>query len=146
MPKKLKKEKLLGVFYTLIIIFAIFIAYFFILFSPELKKTLFPAVAVLGFIFSILGFILVWLTKKSNIKGKLRFFFMLTGASAIGPFIAVLLHNFFYALGVYFEHITIVKNIMEALHVIFFLIAIPICPIIFLISAIASIILFYKKN
>ncbi len=141
-----KTEKLLGVFYSLIIILIILIAYFFIPFSQNLKQALFPVAAVLGFAFLVLGVVLLWLTKKSKIKGKLRVFLMLIGISAIGPFIGAILHNFFYALGIYFKDIIFVKNIMQILGVIFFLLALIGFPILFLVGMVGAIILFYKKK
>lgn len=98
------------------------------------------------FLFCLLGVLLIFLTLKLKVEGKLKIFLMLTGISAIGFLIGVILHNFFYALGIIFEHIVILKYLMEVLHVAFFFIAVPICPITFLVGIIGSIILFRRKG
>ena len=97
------------------------------------------------FIFSFLGALLRIMTLKEKGEPKLRKFLILTGASAAGFFICILLHNAFYALAVIFQHITIIKYLMEALHVFFFFLAIPICPLGFLIGIAGSIGGFFKK-
>jgi len=97
-------------------------------------------------IFSLCGAVLIFLTLKKKVKGNLKKFLILTGISASGFFIGVLLHNFFYALGVITEHIFGLNHLMELLHVVFFIIATIVCPVGFLIGAIGSIIFFYKKK
>lgn len=89
-------------------------------------------------LFFVLGIILVRFTLKSKVKGKLKLFLMLTGIPSIGFLVGVILHNFLSVL----EHITILKY----LHVAFFLIAVLLCPIGFIIGAIGSIVLFKKKG
>ncbi len=97
-------------------------------------------------IFSLLGAVLTFLTLRKKVKGKLRKFLILTGVSATGFFISVLLHNFFYALGVIASRIIILKYLMEFFHGAFFIIAIFVCPIGFLIGAVRSGILFIKET
>lgn len=97
-------------------------------------------------VFFLLGLILIILTLKQKIKGKLKTFLILTGASATGFFVFVFLHNFFYALGILTEHIIILKYLMEVLHVGFFIIATIICPLGFLISIIATTVLIIKQR
>jgi len=58
----------------------------------------------------------------------------------------VLLHNFFYGLGIIAANITVLKYLMEGLHVAFFIIAIFVCPIGFIIGAVGSIIIFIRKK
>lgn len=102
---------------------------------------LIPTIAV----FFLLGLILIFLTIKSKIKGLLRKFLILTGASAAGFFIFVLLHNLLYALAIVAENITVVKYLAEVLHIGSFLIAVLICPLGFLIGSIGSIVLLIKN-
>ncbi len=146
MKKTNKNRKIILVFYTLIIIFVILIAYFFSPLMDELKRTFFIIAAVMGLALLILGIVLIWLTKKSKIRGKLRLFLILTGISAIFPLIGAVLHNFFYAIRIYFEEILIVKIIMQFLEAVSFILALLICPILFIISAIVIIILLHKKK
>jgi len=97
-------------------------------------------------IFSLLGGLLIFFTVKEKIEGALRKFLILTGASATGFFVFVLLHNVFYALNVITSNIIILKYLTEILHVAFFLIAIFVCPLGFLIGAIGSIIILVKRK
>ena len=73
-----------------------------------------------GLILSILSFKKKW--------------FFITGLSAVGFFVFVILHNAFYALGTVFPNIII--TVLEAGC---FLIAVLVCPIMFLIGSIISI-------
>ena len=97
-------------------------------------------------IFSLLGAALIFLTIKGKVKGKLKKFLILTGASAAGFFVSTLLHNFLYALAIVTSHIVILKYIFEFLHATFFIIAIFVCPPGFLIGVVGSIVLFIKKR
>lgn len=133
------------VFWLLVGIFIVLVGYFAVPFSEDTNRAFFLIVAVLGFIFLLLGIALIFLTIKQKIKGKLKTFLILTGVSAICPLVFSILHNFFYALGMISSHIPVLKYLMEFLHVAAFLIAIPISPIGFLIGAIGSIVLFTKK-
>ncbi len=100
-----------------------------------------PALAL----FFLLGILLVIFTFKEKVKGWLKFFLLLTGLSASGFFLFVVLHNFFYALNIIWTDITILRHLTEWLHVAYFLIAVFVCPVTFLIGLIGSIILFLKK-
>jgi len=97
-------------------------------------------------VFFLLGILLLVFIRKEKIKGKLKIFLVLTGLSSISFLVFIFLHNFFYALGILAENIVFLKNLMELLHVIFFLAAIPLTPICFLIGVIGSIILLVKNR
>jgi hypothetical protein len=94
----------------------------------------------------IFSSVLIGLTLVQKVEGKLKKFLILTGASAAGFFICVLLHNIFYALEQITGHMAILSYLMKALEVIFFLIAIFACPIGFIIGAIGTIVMFSKKG
>jgi len=87
-------------------------------------------------IFSLLGIVLIFLTLKKKIKGVLRKFLLLTGASAVGFFLFIFLHNAFYALGTITGHIILLNYLTEILHVMSFIIAIFVCPLGFLIGTV----------
>jgi len=144
MKKNLKKIKL--VFWSLIVIFILLVSYFIISSELDTFRLIFPILAILGFIFLLLGITLIFLTIKQKIKGKLKIFLILTGVSAISPFVFSILHNFFYALAIIGENITIIKSIMEFLHVSSFLISIIASPIGFIVGAIGVIVLFTRKG
>lgn len=96
--------------------------------------------------FFLLGALLIFFTIKEKTKGKLKKFLLLTGVSAAGFFISVLLHNFLYGLAKIAEHLVLLFHLLEALQVIFFIIAIFVCPIGFLIGMAGSLLFFNKKR
>ncbi|MBW2994935.1 hypothetical protein KY312_01145, partial [Candidatus Woesearchaeota archaeon] len=73
-------------------------------------------------------------------KAKNKKYLILTGASASGVLAGSILHNLFYALAIVAENITVLKHVMEALHVIFFFASLIVCPILFIAGAVLSII------
>ncbi|MEA3314013.1 MAG: hypothetical protein U9Q18_06530 [Caldisericota bacterium] len=94
----------------------------------------------------VLGIVLIILTLKSGIGGKLKKFLILTGASVAGFFVAILLHNFIYGLFVHFYG----KDFWNRIgpggdEPVFFILAVVVCPIGFLIGTIGSAVLFTKK-
>lgn len=109
------------------------------------RRGIFSYLAVSGVVVFILGFVLVFLSLKEKVIGKLKKFLLLTGACSSGLLVSVVLHNLFYALGVITENIIVLHYLFEALHVAFFLIGIFVCPIGFLIDAIGTAILLIKK-
>ncbi len=130
-------------FWTLILFFLLILGEIFVEAIGEFfKGSLFFLVPFI--VFSLLGILLVFLVFKQNIQGKLRKYLLLTGISAISFFIFVFLHNVFYGLEVISSNIILLKNLMEILHVAFFIIALLICPLMFLIGSIGSIIIFIK--
>lgn len=103
-------------------------------------------IIIFGIALFLLGLILIFLTLKQKVEGKLKKFLMLTGASAVGLIVSVLLHNILYGVSVVVGHITALKYLAGALHVAFFFIAIPICPLAFLIGVAGSIVLFFGER
>jgi hypothetical protein len=139
------KKSLIITFYTLILFFLLILGEIFVEEIGELfKGSLFFLLPFV--IFSLLGVLLIFLVLKQNIKGGLKKYLSLTGVSAISFFIFVFLHNVFYGLAEISSNIILLKNLMEVLYVIFFIIAIFICPLGFLIGSINSIIVFIKNR
>ena len=101
---------------------------------------------ILPIIFSLLGAVLLIFTLVMKIRGLIGWFLLLTGGSAAGFFVFILLHNMFYALGTISSQIAILSYLMEIIHAVFFFASIFVCPLGFLIGAIGSIILFIKKK
>jgi uncharacterized membrane protein (UPF0136 family) len=71
---------------------------------------------------------------------KTKRFLILVLTSVIGFFIFVFLHNAFYALTILTNHIAALSHLMEAFHVIFFIIAVFLCPATFLVGVVGSIV------
>ncbi len=130
-----------SVFWSLAIAILLFV--FGTYFIKLLRGSFFLIIIALIFLLAVA---LVFLTIKQKVKGLLKKFLILTGGSAVGFFISVMLHNFLYALGIISENIFILKQLFEVLNVAFFLIAIFVCPITFLIGFIGTIVLFFKKK
>ena len=99
-----------------------------------------------GISFFLLGSILFILSKRSNEKGMLRNFLMLTGLSSIGFFVSVILHNLIYGLFIHFFGSGFWDSIGLGDEPIFFLIAVIVCPIGFIVGSFGSIILFIKNK
>ena len=140
------KKKLLtpAIFCFLTAIFVVLIS---INFIPAVGELFYgPAFLVLIVTFFIFGLTLVISTIKEKIKGKLKKFLILTGASAVGFFLGVLLHNFFYALAIIVQNIAPLHYLIEILHVVFFITGTLICPIGFLIGTVASIIFYMNQE
>lgn len=86
--------------------------------------------------FFLLGLALIVLIVKKKVEGLqglLKKFLLLTGASAVGFFVFVLLHN---AVGGLF-------GVEEPF---FFILAVIVCPLGFLVGATGTIVLFLKKR
>lgn len=111
-----------------------------------LKRSIFPFAAVLAIIFSLLGAVLIFLTLKAKLRKKIKVFFILTGASASGFLIFVLLHNFIYGLFIYFFGKDFWIKIGLSDEPFFFILALLVCPIVFLTGVIGTIVMLIKKR
>jgi len=87
-------------------------------------------------VFFLLGLTLIVSMAKKKVggsQGSLKRFLSLTGASAVGLFVFVLLHNAVYG----------VFGVEEPF---FFLLAVIVCPLAFLLGATGTIVLFLTKG
>jgi len=73
-------------------------------------------------------------------------FLILTGASFGGFIVSVILHNVFYGLEIISSEFTVLSYLMGILEVFFFLVAVFVCPIGFLVGVIGSIVMLIKKK
>ena len=127
----MKKFLIPIIFWILVGIFVLVISTFFI---PAIREVLQgPPFLALFVVFFLLGIVLIFLTIKEKIERILKKFLILTGASAIGFFVFVLLHNAVYGL----------FGVEEPF---FFILAVIVCPIGFLVGVVGSIVLFLKKR
>jgi hypothetical protein len=139
------KKSIILTFWALIGVFLLIVGQFFIPVISELFKG--SLIFLLPFIiFSLLGIALMFLTLKQRVTGTLKRFLILTGGSATGFFVFVFLHNMFYGLAVITNQIPILSFVMEILHIAFFIIAIFVCPLGFVIGIIGTIAVFIKKR
>ena len=114
---------------------------------PVFKKYMsFSFLIISGTTFFLLGVALIFLTLKQKIRGMLRKFLILTGISSAGFFISVFLHNVIYGLFIHMFGTDFWNRIGVKDEPFFFIIAMFICPIVFLIGVIGCIILFIKTK
>jgi len=139
------KGKLIwSVFWALVGIFVVIVSVFFIAaFIPAFRGSVFLwFITVSGAAFFLLGVALIVLTVKEKVGGMLKKFLLLTGASATGIFVFVLLHNAIYALFIHFFGTEFWNGGDEPF---FFIMAIFVCPIGFLVGVVGSTVLAIKK-
>jgi hypothetical protein len=140
----MKNSSISAVFWSLVGIFILIVAIFFI---PPVGEVFRGPQFLLPFIvFSGLGGTLLYFSIREKIKGPLKKFLFLTGASAAGFFVGVFLHNFFYAAAVLTSDIIVFHLFFEMLHGLFFIIAILVCPLGYLVGAAGSLVLFMKER
>ena len=126
------------IFYLQILVFVLLMSFFVMPVEP--RRSIFMVYAVIALVFLILGWVLIYLTKKSKISKKLKVFYLMTGWSAVMVLVGVILHNVFYVLGVVSENIIVLKYLMEGLGVAFFLIALLVCPVAFLVGVVGGLV------
>jgi hypothetical protein len=130
----MKGKLIRSIFWALI---AVFILLAGVIFVPALnqqsaKFAPFGLIS-LGVAFFLLGGTLIFLVLKEKPGGRHGKFLLLTGASAAGLPVFVLLHN-------------IVSGLFNAEEPVFFIMAIFICPLGFLVGAAGSIVLAIKNR
>ena len=91
-------------------------------------------------VFFLLGVVLLVLTLREEIEGRLKAFFLLSSASAVGIPVFVMLHNLVYGLFVYFFGEGFWSGVGGD-EPFFFIMAIIVCPLGFLTGAIGAIVL-----
>jgi len=97
-------------------------------------------------VFFLLGVWLLFQVRKDElIQGKRKLFLILAGGSSVGLLVFVVLHNLFYALGVYFENVEVMRYLLEALSVVSFILAIVGGPLAFLVGVIGTIVLMVRR-
>ena len=94
----------------------------------------------------VFGVALMLLTIKVKLKKWIRVFLILTGAGPAGFAVFSILHNMFYAFGILTQSIPWLSFTMEILHVAFFLISLIVCPIVFVIGLVGTIVLFIRNK
>jgi len=98
-----------------------------------------------GAAFLLLGAALIYFTIKEKVRGWVKRFLLITGASAVGIPISVVLHNVIYGLFIHFFGADFWDRVGLSDEPVFFVIAVFICPVAFLIGTIGSIVLRVKR-
>ena len=141
----MKRKLTWPIFWALIGVFIVVVCLFFVpAFRDLLRGSELFLVPIA--IFFLLGAALIFLTLKEKVGGILQKFLLLTGASAVGFLVSILLHNAIYGLFIYFFGANFWDRISLGDEPVFFIIAIIICPIGFLVGAAGSIVLAIKNR
>ncbi len=101
---------------------------------------------ILLWLHALCGMGLVVVTCKEGISGKARSFLLLTGLSADGFGMSIVMQNGFYALGTLIENLAVLNTLMNYLEFGFFLITVIVCPIGLLIGVIGTLVLWKKLD
>ncbi len=109
---------------------------------PSLRGVYMGVVFSSAALLLLLGITFLVLTIKGKTKGISRKFQLLTGASAIGIPVSIILHNAIYGLFIHFFGAEFWNGGDEPA---FFIMAIFVCPIGFLVGAVGSIVLAIKR-
>lgn len=136
---------LISVFWASVAIFILFILSTMSI-PPMIPSLRFFSSTIGGGIFFLLGIAIIVLTIKAKIKGLLKKFLLLTGASVTGIFAGILLHNLVFGIFIYFFGADFWDRIGIGDEPVFFTLAIIVCPIGFLVGVIGSIVLFVRKK
>ena len=153
MMKRLKRttEKASKSSAALIIFWALVIVGLFILgqlFIPAIRNLLGGSLLFLlpSVLFSLLGLALIIVVMKQKTGGPLKKFLLLTGISSLGFFVSIFLHNLIYALFVYWLGTDFWERIGLGDEPLFFILATLVCPILFLVGVVGSLILLARKK
>ena len=117
-------------------------------FAPTFRRSLFLwFFFTSGAAFFLLGAALIFLTVKEKVGGMSKKFLILTGASAAGLPVFVLLHNAIYGLFIHFFGAGFWDRVGPGGdEPFFFILAIFVCPLGFLVGAVGSIVLAIKNK
>jgi len=131
------------VFYVLIVLFAMVVASL----GERLVNVPFVVTAVLAIVFGLLGIVLVVLAARLRGPRIQKIFFILTGVSAACMPIFAVLHNLVYGLLI----VLFGEGFWEGRtgggdEAFFFILAILVCPALFLIGTVGSIVLLVKAR
>jgi len=106
----------------------------------------FPFIIASGIVFFGLGVALIFLTVKEKVRGVSKKFLVLTGASAAGLPVSIVLHNAVYGLFIHFFGADFWDRIGLGDEPFFFIMAIVVCPLGFLVGVVGSIVMGIKSS
>lgn len=141
----MKRRLVWAIFWALVGVFVVIASVFLIPAARELLRG-FAFLIASGTVFFSLGVALIFLTVREKVGGMLKKFLILTGASSAGFFVSFLLHNFIYGLFIHFFGADFWDRIGLADEPFFFIMAVIVCPVGFLVGAVGSIVLAIKRD
>lgn len=98
------------------------------------------------FLFFLLGLALIVLTARAEIDRTMKKFLILTGSSAVGLFVGILLHNLVYGAFVQWFGADFWDRTGLGDEPVFFLLAVLVCPVAFMVGTVASIVLMIQRK
>lgn len=102
-------------------------------------------IAISGAVLFLLGVALMVLTMKEKVRGMLKKFLILTGASSAGVPVFAFLHNAIYGLFIYWFGADFWDRLGLGDEPLFFVLATLVCPIAFLVGAVGSIVFRHQE-
>ncbi|MGA7678108.1 MAG: hypothetical protein WCA51_07025 [Dehalococcoidia bacterium] len=151
-------RSILPVFWALLGVFILVLISFNVMNSPirTLLNDLYPddIVAVVvstffqlsGLLFFALGLTLLILTARAKLDKLFKGFLLLTSSSAVGVFISILLHGIVYGLFILIFGEDFWDRIGIPDEPAFFIMALIICPIAYLVGTVGSIVLILRRK
>ena len=140
----MKRKLSWPIFWALIVVFIVLAI---TIITPTFRGSLFLWVFFsAGAAFFLLGVALIFLTVKEKVGGMSKKFLLLTGASAVGLPVFALLHNAIYGLFIHFFGADFWDRIGLGDEPFFFILAIFICPLGFLVGVVGSVVLAIKNK
>ena len=134
-------RSLFVVFWALVVAF---VALILTVLFPDVLDFFRPVFLSLTAICFLLGLALLILALRWQERTLLRTFWILAGASTAGAALGSVLHNAFYALATVTEPWPVLSGAMNVLEVAFFLIAVLLCPVAFLVGTVGAIVLIVR--
>ena len=114
---------------------------------PDVLASFFrPAFLGLMAVCFLLGLALLILAVRWKERTLLRTFWILAGASTAGFAVGSVLHNAFYALAEITEKWPVLSGAMGVLEATFFLIAVLLCPVAFLVGTVGAIVVIVRRT
>ena len=131
-------------YYFQLVAFLFVAAFFFI--PNEGKRAFIFALFIPGGLFMLSGIVLLVMTYKSKVKGWFKVFLLFMGYSSSGFLVSAVLHNLVYGLFILLFGGDFWESIGLPDEPFFFIIAIIVCPIVFLVGTVGSGVMLHKRK
>lgn len=131
---------------ALVVVAVLIAGYFFVPFSMSIRREIFPLVAGLALLFALLGVALIVVAARMRAERMLKVFLILTGSCAAGVLLCAVLHNVVYGLLIHCFGTDVWDRLGLSDESFFFILALFVCPALFGVGVIGSIVLLLKKR
>jgi hypothetical protein len=148
-------KPILSVFWALFGVFVAFVIVMQLLMGPPVRQLINESLGVdfapslffiSGSLFFLLGLTLLILTARAKLDKIFKSFLLLTGSSAVGVFVSILLHGVIYGLFILLFGKGFWDRTGIADEPFFFIMAIFVCPLAYLVGTVGSIILIIRRR